>query len=88
MKRIRNHRSEPGQARCVGATLVLLGIASLLASGAAVADVDPLPMGEEAIVFQEIPSVYGASKFEQKVTEAPSFVTLITASAESRTRFT
>ena len=37
------------------------------------------PAGEEAIVFQEIPSVYGASKFEQKVTEAPSFVTLVTA---------
>ena len=37
------------------------------------------PAGQEAIVFQEIPSVYGASKFEQKVTEAPSFVTLVTA---------
>lgn len=39
----------------------------------------PVFAGEEAIVFQEIPSVYGASKFEQKVTEAPSFVSLITA---------
>jgi len=35
--------------------------------------------GDEAIVFQEIPSVYGVSKFEQKITEAPSFVTLITS---------
>ncbi len=35
--------------------------------------------GEEAIVFQEIPSVFGVSKFEQKVTEAPSFVTLVTS---------
>ncbi len=34
---------------------------------------------DEAIVFQEIPSVYGVSKFEQKITEAPSFVTLITS---------
>ena len=41
-------------------------------------------MGEEAIIFQEIPSVYGASKFEQKVTEAPSFVTLITSSEIKR----
>jgi iron complex outermembrane receptor protein len=41
--------------------------------------VEPLAPGEEAILFQEIPSVYGASKFEQKITEAPSFVTLITA---------
>ena len=38
-----------------------------------------LAAGEEAIVFQEIPSVYGASKFEQKITEAPSFVSLITS---------
>lgn len=37
------------------------------------------PISEEAIVFQEIPSVYGVSKFEQKVTEAPAFVTLVTA---------
>jgi len=40
--------------------------------------------GDEAIVFQEIPSVYGVSKFEQKITEAPSFVTLITADEISR----
>jgi outer membrane receptor for ferrienterochelin and colicins len=33
----------------------------------------------ESILFQEIPSVYGASKYEQKVTEAPSSVTIITA---------
>ncbi len=33
----------------------------------------------EAMLFQEIPSVYGASKYEQKVTEAPSSVTIITA---------
>jgi len=40
--------------------------------------------GDEAIVFQEIPSVYGVSRFEQKITEAPSFVTLITADEISR----
>ncbi len=34
--------------------------------------------GEETILFQDIPSVYGASKYEQKVTEAPSSVTIIT----------
>ena len=32
------------------------------------------------ILFQEIPSVYGASKYEQKVTEAPASVSIITAS--------
>jgi len=35
--------------------------------------------GEEAL-FEEIPSVYGASKYEQKVTQAPSSVSIITSS--------
>ncbi len=34
---------------------------------------------EEAMLFQEIPSVFGASKYEQKVTEAPSSVSIVTA---------
>ena len=33
----------------------------------------------EVVLFQEIPSVFGASKYEQKVTEAPASVTIITA---------
>ncbi len=32
--------------------------------------------GDEEILFQDIPSVYGASKYEQKVTEAPSAVSI------------
>lgn len=36
-------------------------------------------MSEEMLLFQEIPSVYGASKYEQKVTEAPSSISIITA---------
>jgi len=39
----------------------------------------PSPVGDETTLFQEIPSVYSASKYEQKVTEAPSAVTIITA---------
>ncbi len=35
--------------------------------------------GEEMLLFQEIPSVYSASKYEQKVTEAPSSVSIVTA---------
>lgn len=44
-------------------------------------DFDPLPspVGDETVLFQEIPSVYSASKYEQKVTEAPSAVTIVTA---------
>jgi outer membrane receptor for ferrienterochelin and colicins len=34
---------------------------------------------KETILFEEIPSVYGASKYEQKVTEAPSSVSIVTA---------
>jgi outer membrane receptor for ferrienterochelin and colicin len=33
---------------------------------------------DETGLFLEIPSVYGASKYEQKVTEAPSSVTIVT----------
>jgi outer membrane receptor for ferrienterochelin and colicins len=35
--------------------------------------------GEESMLFEEIPSVYGASKHEQKVTEAPSSVSIVTS---------
>ncbi|HTG01983.1 MAG TPA: TonB-dependent receptor [Nitrospirota bacterium] len=35
---------------------------------------------EDAMLFQDVPLVYGASKYEQKVTEAPSSVSVITAS--------
>jgi outer membrane receptor for ferrienterochelin and colicins len=34
---------------------------------------------DEQVLLQEIPSVYAASKYEQKVTEAPSSVSIITA---------
>jgi outer membrane receptor for ferrienterochelin and colicins len=38
------------------------------------------PQGdEELLLFADIPSVYGASKYEQKVTEAPSSVSIVTA---------
>lgn len=37
------------------------------------------PLGDEMLLFQEIPSVFSASKYEQKVTEAPSSVSIVTA---------
>jgi iron complex outermembrane receptor protein len=37
------------------------------------------PVAKEEALFQDIPSVHGASKYEQKVTEAPSSVTIVTA---------
>ena len=36
-------------------------------------------MEEEAMLLGEIPSVYGAAKYEQKIHEAPAAVTIITA---------
>ncbi len=36
-------------------------------------------LAEESILFQDISSVYGASKYEQTVTEAPSSVSIVTA---------
>lgn len=35
--------------------------------------------GEEMILFQELPSVFGASKYEQKPSEAPASISIITA---------
>lgn len=42
-------------------------------------ELPPAATSDESIIFQDIPSVYSASKYEQKVTEAPSSVTIITA---------
>lgn len=49
---------------------------------AAAQDDPPAPVlaaADETLLFQDIPSVVGASKYEQKVTEAPSSVSIITA---------
>jgi outer membrane receptor protein involved in Fe transport len=35
--------------------------------------------GQEMILFQDLPSVFGASKYEQKSTEAPASVSIVTA---------
>lgn len=49
---------------------------------AAAQDDAPAPVlaaADEMLLFQDIPSVVGASKYEQKVTEAPSSVSIVTA---------
>lgn len=35
--------------------------------------------GEEMILFQELPSIFGASKYEQKPSEAPAAISIVTA---------
>ncbi len=55
----------------------VLGI--LLLALPAIASADSGAEGKEEILFREIPLVFGASRYDQKVTEAPSSVTLFTA---------
>jgi len=54
-------------------TALVLALASWSSSSAA--DLQ----GDEMLLFQKIPSVFSASKYEQKVTEAPSSVSIVTA---------
>lgn len=41
--------------------------------------IEPFQKNEEKALFSEIPSVYTASKYEQKVTKAPASVSIVTA---------
>ena len=36
-------------------------------------------LDDEAVLFEDVPSVFGASKYEQQVTEAPSSISIVTA---------
>ena len=62
-----------------------LGILLLSMGFVAAGNAEPLPempaepSPEEELFFQEIESVYSASKYDQKVTEAPAKVSIITA---------
>lgn len=39
----------------------------------------PIREGEEMVLFQDLPSVFGASKYEQSANEAPASISIITA---------
>jgi outer membrane receptor for ferrienterochelin and colicins len=54
----------------------------LIGSGMARSQISdpPKPVSDEMLLFQEIPSVEGASRYEQLVTQAPSSVTIVSAS--------
>jgi iron complex outermembrane receptor protein len=56
----------------------LSGLLATWIAGVAPAQ-DALTAGGESILFEDIPSVFGASKYEQRLEEAPSSVTIITA---------
>jgi iron complex outermembrane receptor protein len=42
-------------------------------------ELEPPPVSSEMVLFQEIPSVYGASRFEQSLLDAPARVSIVTA---------
>lgn len=44
-----------------------------------VAQAEDRAAGDEAILFQDIPVVYGASRYEQKLNEAPAAVSIVTS---------
>jgi len=60
-------------------TAVFLFLTPLSSQAQSDSEPSSLPLTKETILFQEIPSVYGASKYEQKMTEAPSSVSIVTA---------
>lgn len=61
------------------AALVFTGLLVVNANVSAQSEDDLALLDEDALLFQDIPSVYSASKHEQKVTEAPSWVSIVTA---------
>lgn len=63
-----------------GTRKALCGLFCVLCFGSSFsvgAEEDPMAYDEE-VLFADIPSVFGASKYEQKVTEAPSRISIVT----------
>ena len=61
-------------------TLGMIGVLLMLSGAQVRAEPDPAPdpLGEE-VFFEDISSVYAASKYEQPLSDAPSLVTIVTA---------
>ncbi len=59
---------------------VILGVALCGSVGAN----DEFTGAPESVLFQDIPSVYGASKYDQSVLDAPSSITVVTAEEIAR----
>lgn len=57
----------------------VLCVLSLYSIETGASEILPVSADEEAMFFEEIPSVFGASKYEQKLSEAPAAVSIITA---------
>lgn len=68
----------PSRIRHAMSTAVMVALLGWIAPFCAAA-AESAPAADELLLFQEIPSVFSASKYEQKVTEAPSAVSIVTA---------
>jgi len=65
--------------RCLWALVGLLPALAAAQELTAAADGGSSLSSDESVLFRDIPMVYGASKYEQKLTEAPSSVSIVTA---------
>jgi iron complex outermembrane receptor protein len=72
-------RKFEGALASAAALACLLPAAALADPGADAPVADALAVNEESVLFREIPVVYAASKYEQRVTDAPSSVSIVTA---------
>jgi outer membrane receptor for ferrienterochelin and colicins len=59
-------------------SLVIILLQPLAFAGDDFSSIDPLEKGSNSPLFQDIPSVYSASKYEQKVTKAPASISIVT----------
>jgi iron complex outermembrane receptor protein len=80
---VRPYAANPGHWHVFPSIVLLLllavpALSQTTGSESLVGDSQDTDFGE-SLLFQEIPSVFRASKYEQKVTEAPSSVSIVTA---------
>lgn len=69
--------ADGGGAKMDRRTLIVLAVALSLVPSVVRAETPAVV--DEAALFRDVPSVFGASLYEQKVTEAPSSVSIVTA---------
>jgi outer membrane receptor for ferrienterochelin and colicins len=62
-----------------GFLLLLELLMPLMAVAQSPSPQEPPAVTDESLLFQEIPAVTGASRFEQSISEAPAFVSVVTA---------
>ena len=70
------------QRKCSGHHLLISGVLTLLLLQAAVSQAELPELGaadEDSLFLEDLPSVFSASKYEQRLSEAPASVSIVTA---------